>query len=152
MTKPESPVSRRTFGTLSSIAATATVAGLSGCSEASEETAASVDAPRDHLINTIYQTCFVVTDLEASIKEWTEKLKIGPFLVFESFVMNDKEGAPLPFDIKIGVRSSWTPPRRAWAFRAEQSTGLRRCPLYLWRIYGICRVQRIRWWITPLYA
>ncbi|NKB42718.1 MAG: hypothetical protein GKS03_00430 [Alphaproteobacteria bacterium] len=105
MTKPESVVSRRSFGTLSSIAAATTIAGLSGCSEANEETAVK-DAPKDHLIGTIYQTCFVVTDMEASIKEWTEKLKIGPFLIFESFVMNDKDGAPLPFDIKIGLAYS----------------------------------------------
>ncbi|MDG2241903.1 MAG: VOC family protein [Rhodospirillaceae bacterium] len=105
MTKSKSPVSRRTFGTLSSVAA---LTGLAGCSDASEDavTSAATDSPREHLIDAIYQTCFVVTDMEASIKEWTEKLKIGPFLVFESFVMNDKDGAPLPFDIKIGLAYS----------------------------------------------
>jgi hypothetical protein len=102
MTNPSSPISRRSFGTVAATTAAIGV-GVSACSDADTD----VDAPKaEHLIGTIYQTCFVVTDLEASIKEWTEKLKIGPFLVFESFVMNDKDGAPLPFDIKIGLAYS----------------------------------------------
>ena len=101
MTKAISPMSRRSFGTVATTAALGV--GVSSCSDADTD----VDAAKaEHLIGTIYQTCFVVTDLEASIKDWTEKLKVGPFLVFESFVMNDKDGAPLPFDIKIGLAYS----------------------------------------------
>ena len=103
MANPSPPISRRSFGTVSTLAATTAALGVAGCAEADTE---ATPERTEHLINTIYQTCFVVTDLEASIKEWTEKLKIGPFLVFESFVMNDKEGGPLPFDIKIGLAYS----------------------------------------------
>lgn len=105
MTKPSSPFSRRAFGALTTVAA---ATGLAGCSDAAEDQSPSENTgpAMTHLINTIYQVCFVVTDLEEAINHWTEKLKIGPFLVFENFTFNDKEGNPLPVNISIALAYS----------------------------------------------
>lgn len=102
MTNTSTPLSRRSLGALSAVAASAIT--LTACG--SDSTDSEADAPEAHLIGTIYQTCFVVTDLEAAIKEWTERLKIGPFLVFENFTMTDKEGVPLPFNISLALAYS----------------------------------------------
>ena len=107
MTKPPSltsPISRRTFGALGALPA-AMAAGVVTPANA-QETAAPAGPVMNHLIGTIYQVCFVVTDLEAAVKHWTEKLKIGPFLMFENFTFTDPDGASLPTNISLALAYS----------------------------------------------
>jgi len=100
-------ISRRDFGTMAAIAgATST---LTACAEETDvDTAPTAESnlAMTHLIDTIYQVCFVVTDLQAAIKTWTEQLKVGPFLVFENFTFTDDDGAPLPVDISLALAYS----------------------------------------------
>jgi len=109
MTKLYSPLSRRTFGAFTSVAA---ATGMASCSDAEIEAVTEEMSPTpvgqkmNHLIGTIYQVCFVVTDLQAAIQLWTKKLKIGPFLVFENFTFTDPEGNPLPLNISLALAYS----------------------------------------------
>ena len=109
MIKPDSLSTRRTFGALAATAG-ATLA-LSACAENTDLETPSAPVEESgpamtHLINTVYQVCFVVTDLRAAIKTWTEQLKIGPFLVFENFTFTDDNGAPLPVNISVALAYS----------------------------------------------
>lgn len=109
MIKPASLLSRRGFGAFATtVGATA---ALAACAEETEVETAPAPAEdtgpaMTHLIDTVYQVCFVVTDLQAAIKTWTEQLKIGPFLVFENFTFTDDGGAPLPVDISLALAYS----------------------------------------------
>lgn len=58
------------------------------------------------LIGTIYQTCFIVPDLETGIRQWVERLNTGPFLVFENFAFTEKDGSPMPIDVSLALAYS----------------------------------------------
>ena len=54
----------------------------------------------------IYQSAFVVPDLQAGMREWAEKLGVGPWMVFDPFGFTDQDGTALPVNISIALAFS----------------------------------------------
>ncbi len=49
----------------------------------------------------IMQVAYVVEDIEKAMKEWTDTLGVGPFFLFEHFVLDDYRYRGKPDDIDI---------------------------------------------------
>jgi methylmalonyl-CoA/ethylmalonyl-CoA epimerase len=59
-------------------------------------------------LQTVRQLAYVVRDLDAALRYWTEVLKVGPFFLFEHCALLDQRyrGAPSNIDISLAIGNS----------------------------------------------
>ncbi|WP_424934279.1 VOC family protein [Amaricoccus macauensis] len=59
-------------------------------------------------IFTLQQVCYVVDDLDAALKYWTEELKVGPFFLFEHAPLENQifRGEPTEADVTLALGNS----------------------------------------------
>ena len=59
-------------------------------------------------LDTIRQVAYVVRDLDAALKYWVDVLHVGPFFLFENFVLEDQKhrGKPANVDLTLALGNS----------------------------------------------
>ena len=59
-------------------------------------------------LNTVRQLAYVVRDMDAALKYWTEVLKVGPFFLFEHCPLDDQvyRGKPGNADVSLALGNS----------------------------------------------
>ena len=59
-------------------------------------------------LGSVRQLAYVVRDLDAALKYWTEVLHVGPFFLFENFVLGDQtyRGNPSNVDLTLALGNS----------------------------------------------
>ena len=60
------------------------------------------------IFGAVRQNGYVVRDIEAALRHWTERLGVGPFFYFERVPVEDfrYEGRPSPIDVSIALANS----------------------------------------------
>ena len=80
----------------------ASAMGALGALGAKSARAAPMHAPSQPIF-TMQQLCYVVDDLDAALKFWTEKMKVGPFFLLEHVKLEDQIFRGRPADEKTDI-------------------------------------------------